>query len=105
MSALNLSLFGRVKGPGFCVTGVALRKVKSWKTDGTLADSGAHPPTLLALPKGQRSIVQLRWASLQPVTRAHNVSAAKQMSSKHGAFRLHHSGGKRQQVLLSLMKH
>lgn len=70
-----------VEGPDYSVTGVTLRKVKSWETDGMLANAHTNTHahirtyspshTLLTLPKGQWSIVQLRWASLQPVTHTH----------------------------------
>lgn len=68
-------VFRRV--PGATVSQVWwLARSKSWKTDGLHTDPLMHTDTLthtlLTLPKGQRSIVPLRWPSTH--THTHTVS-------------------------------
>lgn len=66
--------------PGATVSQVWwLARSKSWKTDGLHTDPLMHTDTLthtlLTLPKGQRSIVPLRWPSTH--THTHTVSEYK----------------------------
>lgn len=77
----------RVKGLGYCVTGVTLTKVKSWETDGTLTYTLKHTlPHTFSTPKGTEIYCATQMGIAAACHSHTHVSAAKQMSSKHGAF-------------------